>query len=251
MIRAARGLVPDLDHQAYREGVAAMTPLGLAIAVWGLVTGVAMVNTGLSLAACLVMTFTVFAGAAQLAVLPLLATGAPLPVVWATATLVNLRFVIFSAACRRYFLRLRTGQRTFAAYLNGDLGFALFSQRFADAADHGTGEQFGYFYGTAAVNWVAWQAGSIAGFLLGGLAPTEWGLELAASLALIAVVVPMLREAPAVVGVAVTSVAAVATVDWPMRLGLLVSVLLGVGVALAYETFRAGAGARAKTAATE
>ena len=212
-----------------------MIPFSVALGVWGMVTGVAMVNAGLTVSAALLMTFTVFAGSAQLAALPLIATGAPLPIVWATALLVNLRFVIFSAASRRSFVELPWLQRLFAGYVNGDLGFALFSRRFANATEHGTPQQHGYFYGTAAVNWVAWQAASVVGILLGGLAPTDWGLELAAYLGLLTVLIPMVQTFPAFSGVVVTAVLAIATVGLPMRLGLLVAVLAGVAVAVTGE----------------
>ena len=66
-----------------------MSVLGVAIGVWGLVTGVAMVKGGIPIPVALVMTFTAFAGSAQLAVLPLLALKTPLPVVWVTALLVT------------------------------------------------------------------------------------------------------------------------------------------------------------------
>lgn len=231
-------LLPPIDHAAYREGVKAMTPLGPAITVWGVVTGVAMVNAGLTIPAALVMTFTVFAGSAQLSVMPLLATGAPLPIVWVTALLVNLRFVIFAAASRRSFMHLPWPQRLFASYLNGDLGFALFSRRFANADEYGNPEQWGYFYGLAAVNWVIWQAGSILGFLIGGLMPSDWGFELAAYLALLAVLIPMVQRIPAIAGVVSTAAVAVAAVRLPMRLGLLLAVLVGVTVALLGEAWR-------------
>ena len=55
------------------------------ISAWGLVTGVAMVKSGMSVPLALFMTFTVFAGSAQLASLPLIAAGAPMWVIWATA----------------------------------------------------------------------------------------------------------------------------------------------------------------------
>ena len=146
-----KGLLPPIDRQAYHEGLRAMAPLGVAISVWGLVTGVAMVNSGLSIPMAILITLTVFAGSAQLAVLPLLATSAPLPIVWVTALLVNLRFVIFAAASRKSFVMLPWQQRMLAGYLNGDLGFALFSRRFADDPQRGTPEQWGYFYGGALV----------------------------------------------------------------------------------------------------
>jgi predicted branched-subunit amino acid permease len=240
--------IAPIDPPAFREGVRAMAPFGIAIAVWGFVTGVAMVNTGMPVLVGVVMTLTVFAGSAQLAVLPLLAVGAPLPVVWATALIVNLRFVIFAASSRPAFVGLPLRQRTLAGYLNGDLGFALFALRFADDPERGSPVQWGYVYGGAVVNWVVWQVASIAGLLLGGLAPASWGLELAAYLALVAVLVPMTVTSPAVAGVAVAVVTSLVTVRMPLRLGLIVSVVAGVVVALVVERLRASVSARSRTA---
>lgn len=228
-------VLPPIERRGFSEGVRAIAPAGVAIAVWGLVTGVALVKGGLDAPWALLMTLVVFAGSAQLAVLPLLAVQAPLPVVWVTALLVNLRFVIFSAAARTYFTGLPLRQRLFSAYLNGDLGFALFSQRFGDEPERGTPYQWGYFYGAAWLNWIVWQVASIAGILLAGLLPTDWGLELAAVLALVAVVIPMVASRPAVVGVVVTGVVSVALAGLPLKLGLPAAVLVGVGVAVAIE----------------
>ena len=213
-----------------------MMPFAAAIAVWGLVTGVAMVNAGLSVPIAIVITLTVFAGSAQLAVLPLLITSTPLPVVWVTALLVNLRFVIFAAASRKSFVMLPWQQRMLAGYLNGDLGFALFSLRFSDDPERGNPVQWGYFYGGAVVNWVAWMVASIVGILVGASAPEAWGLNLAAYFALLAVLIPMVHRIPAAAGVLVTAVIAVATVHFPMRLGLLLAVVAGVAVAVGVET---------------
>ena len=240
--RAARGMrgwlwswVAPIDPRAFREGVKVMLPLSVAITVWGVVTGVAMVNQGMPLWAGILMTVTVYGGSAQLAALPLLALGTPLPVVWATALVVNLRFVIFAASSRGAFVGLPLRQRTLAGYVNGDLGFALFSLRFADETERGNPEQWGYFYGVAVANWLVWEVSSVAGLLVGGLAPTEWGLELAAYLALLAVLVPLAVKVPSMVGVAVAVVLSLLTVSWPMRSGLLVAVAGGVAVAMAAE----------------
>lgn len=238
-MRGARTLLfAPCTHDHVRAGVRAMTPFALAISVWGLVTGVAMVNAGMTMPGAFAVTLFVFAGSAQLAVLPLLAVGTPLPVVWVTALLVNLRFVIFAAAARSFFVRLPWQQRLVAGYLNGDLGFALFSRAFAGAPERGTPEQYGYFYGTAAVNWLAWQLSSFVGIVLGGLAPTSWGLDLGAALALVAVLIPMANKLPAVAGLVVTGVLSVLTIGIPMRLGLLVSIVAGGAVAVAADAWR-------------
>ena len=91
----------------------------LGIAAWGLVTGVAMVKSGLSLPVAVSMTVLVYAGSAQLAALPLIVAGAPLWVVFATAFCVNLRFVIYSAHWRKYFGHLPRRQRLFTDVLRG------------------------------------------------------------------------------------------------------------------------------------
>ncbi len=80
-----------------------MAGTSLGIGAWGLVTGVAMIKSGMSLPMAVFMSLVVYAGSAQLAVMPLLTVGAPLWVVWLTAACVNLRFVIFSSMWRSYF----------------------------------------------------------------------------------------------------------------------------------------------------
>jgi predicted branched-subunit amino acid permease len=226
------------SRESYQRGVASMMPFALAISVWGLVTGVAMVNAGMTIPGALAVTLFVFAGSAQLAVLPLLAVGTPLPIVWITALLVNLRFVIFAAASRKYFTKLPWHQRLVAGYLNGDLGFALFTREFGDATELGTSDQYGYFYGGATVNWVFWQLSSYLGIVLGGLAPTSWGLDLAAALALVAVLIPLANRLPAVAGMVVTGILSVLLVGMPMKLGLLVSIVAGGAVAVAADVWR-------------
>ena len=212
-----------------------MAPPAVAVAVWGLVTGVAMVNNGLSPAMAIVMSLTVFAGSAQLAVIPLMADRAPHAVIWMTAALVNLRFVIFSAASRKYFTKLSFGQRALASYFNSDLGFALFIGRYGKATEFGTPEQWGFFYGSAGVNWVVWQVSSIVGILLGDVAPASWGLELAAIIGLLAVLIPMVKNRAALAGTLTAAAVSVAAVQLPLRLGVLLAVFFGVAVALTIE----------------
>ena len=96
-------------HPEFARGARDMTGTALGIAAWGLLTGVAMAKSGLAMPLAVLMSLIVFAGSAQLAALPLLAGGAPIWVIWATALCVNLRFVIFSAGWRRYFAHCRAG----------------------------------------------------------------------------------------------------------------------------------------------
>jgi AzlC protein len=73
-------------------------------------------------APALAMSCFVYAGSAQLAALPLMVSGAPMWLVLLTATIVNLRFVIFSAGLQPYFRHLSVGRRLVLGY---DFGLRL------------------------------------------------------------------------------------------------------------------------------
>ena len=131
-------------HPEFVRGAREMTGTALGIGAWGLVTGVAMAKSGLPL--------------------PLLTSGAPLWVIWATALCINLRFAVFSAGWRRYFGVLPRGQRLRMAYFAADLNYVLFLRRFPEPRP--APEQVPYFWGGVACNWTAWQMPSLAGLLL-------------------------------------------------------------------------------------
>lgn len=229
--------VADRRQRDFMRGVRAVAPAAIATAMWGLVTGVAMVKVGLSSMQALAMTLLVFAGSAQLAALPLLAVAAPIWVVLLTATVVNLRFVIFSAALQPYFRRFSVSRRLLLGYLSTDMGFAVFVSRYADAPEdqRGSQEQVWFFLGMAASSWVAWQTASILGILLGAQVPSNWGLEFVAILGLIALMMPMIINRPALVGALTSGIIAVIAVDLPLRLGLVVAVVAGIAAAMAAE----------------
>ena len=94
-----------------REGFRAFLPLSVGLIPWALVTGVAMRSTGLSVVEAVGMNLIVFAGTAQLGTLPLIGAGAPLWLIAVTALVLNLRFLIFSAALAPAFERVPLLQR--------------------------------------------------------------------------------------------------------------------------------------------
>ena len=229
--RAEAALRPaDEDQAMWREGVKAGIPSLFGIAAWGLVVGVAMIKTGLSLWQALGMTLIVFAGSAQLASLPLIVANAPIWVVFATALVVNLRFVIFSALLAPHFAHLPWHKRLMLGYTAGDMTVALFLQRFPDEAP--AVGKVSYLKGLLYPNWTAWQVGSIAGIFLGSAVPEEWGLGFAGSLAILCILVPMVLNSAALCGVLVASATAVLAYGFPYKLGLLTAVVLGMGTSM-------------------
>ena len=71
---------------AFLRGARDLLPPAPGIFAWGLVTGVAMVKSGLSTTAALVLSLAAYAGSAQLAAMPLLAAFTPVWIVLFTAT---------------------------------------------------------------------------------------------------------------------------------------------------------------------
>ncbi len=217
-------------HPQFKAGVREMSGVSLGIAAWGLVTGVAMVKSGMSVALALFMSLAVFAGSAQLAVVPLIAVGAPMWVVWATAVCVNVRFAIFSAQWRPFFRRFALRERLAMGYFTGDLNYVLFMRRFHEPReDEG---QIEYFLGGAALNWFAWQLPSMAGILLANVIPTQWGLGFAGVLALLGLSYSLLSDRATAIAGVVAGAAAVAAFALPMRLNIVVAIAAAVCVGL-------------------
>ncbi|MES3023707.1 MAG: AzlC family ABC transporter permease [Pseudomonadota bacterium] len=230
---AAPARPPDKDGALWREALTTGLPTLFGIAAWGMVTGVAMVKSGLSVGQALGMTVLVFAGSAQLAALPLIVAGAPIWVVFATALVVNLRFVIFSVLLAPHFAHLPWKKRVLLGYVAGDVTVALFLRRFPDQAP--VAGKLSYLQGLLVPNWCSWQVGSIAGVLLGAAVPASWGLGFAGILAILCILIPAVINRAALCGVLVAAAASVLFFSMPYKLGVLLAVALGMGCAMLVE----------------
>ena len=217
-------------HPEFQRGARDMVGVSFGIAAWALLTGVAMAKSGLALPLVLLMSAIVFAGSAQLAVLPLMAGGAPLWVIWATALCVNLRFVIFSAGWRPYLAHLPFWQRVRTGYFTADLNYVVFQRRFPEPRP--TPGQLPYLWGGVAVNWPAWQVPSLAGILLADRIPESWGLGFAGTLALLGLLYSLVADRATLVAAAVAGCAAVAAYALPLKLNIVVAIAAAVAMGL-------------------
>jgi 4-azaleucine resistance transporter AzlC len=225
----------DRAAAAFRDGARAAAPLIPGIVPFALVVGVAAVDAGLSLAQTVGMSVIVFAGASQLAALELIDRGAPAIVVVATAVVINLRMLMYSASIAPHFRRFGASRKALLAYNLTDQAYALSISKYAE--DGASAEAFRgrYYLGIAVVLWSVWQAGTIAGAVLGARIPARWGLEFAAPLVFLALLVPALRDRPSVAAGATAALVAVLGVDVPLNLGLLVASLVGIAVGVVSE----------------
>jgi predicted branched-subunit amino acid permease len=224
-------------HPEFRNGVRDMSPQSPGIAAWGLMTGVAMVKSGMSVIESLAMAVLVFAGSSQLASIPLIIAGAPVWVILATGFCVNLRFVVFSLHLRPYLMHLPLWQRMTHGYLTADLSYVLFTRRFPKPATEAEGHraQEAYLAGNCFINWCSWVGASVVGVALANFIPTAWGLGFAGILCLVGILCSLATTRLRIISATVASVAAVAAYAMPLKLNIVVAIAAAVILCLALE----------------
>ena len=232
-------------HPEFRRGMLDMASAAPGIASWGLMTGVAMAKSGLSLFETLLMCLLVFAGSSQLAALPLMLAGAPMWVVLATAFCVNLRFAVFSAHLRNYVMHQALWRRLVSGYFTADLSYMMFVSRYPTPAQDAPtiAAQEAYLAGNCTINWLSWVAPGLVGIALANSIPMSWGLGFAAILALTGILCSLATTGLRVVSLSVAGAAAVAAFALPLKLNILVAIAAAVAVCLLLErpgTQRAG-----------
>jgi predicted branched-subunit amino acid permease len=217
-----------------RRGAHAALPAAPGVVAWGLVMGVAMVQSGISVPWAIAISLLTYAGSAQLAALPLIAAGQPFWLVALAALVTNLRFVIYSASLRRWFEAYSLRRRAFLGYFTGDFTFAMFMERVGreGAFEH----RDAWFLGTCGLIWVIWQVTSIIGIVAATAVPSEWGLQFAGTLALLALAIPLCLEWPGLAGAAVAAPIAVATRELPLGLGLVAGLIAGIAAAVLVDS---------------
>lgn len=218
----------------FRIGVRDMSPVAMGIGAWGLMTGVAMVKSNMSVIEALAMTLLVYAGSSQLAAIPLLFAGAPAWVILATGFCVNLRFVVFSLHLRPYLMHMPRWRRMTHGYLTADMSYALFTKKYPQPpltiAEQESQEA--YLTGNYFVTWCAWMGMSLLGVALANFIPQDWGLGFAGVLSLVAIVCSMATTRLRVLAALIAGATAVAAYALPLKLNIVVAI--GVAVLLCF-----------------
>lgn len=226
-----------MRHPDYARGAREMVGVALGIGAWGLVTGVAMAKSGMGVGLAVAMSLLVFAGSAQLAAVPMIAAGAPVWVVWATALCLNLRFVVFSTQWRPYFKHLPRAQRARIMFFAADLNYVLFMRRFPQPVP--APEQVPYYWGAVTVNAGAWHVMSLLGIALAQWVPVHWGLGFAGTVALLTMVLSMLADRALWLPALMAGTAAVAAYALPLKLHVLVAIAAAVAMGSVLDHLRA------------
>lgn len=222
------GAISDRKRYYFSLGLKDTAAPLIATGIWGFVTGIAMMKSALGESFSALMTLMVYAGSAQLTSLPLINSNSPIWLIFVAGMIVNIRFIIFSAALQPFFRHLVWYKRLLLGYITTDMGFVLFMSRFGHDSTRERMRHVWYFLGLVIPNWLVWQTTSFMGIYAGRLVPESWGIEYAAVLALLAVVVPLLKTRPFVMCLVVAGLVAWAGQLLPLRMGLGAAVIAGV-----------------------
>ena len=232
---------PALVRAAVRDGLVAMAPLALGVAPFGLVVGATAAEEGLSTLQAVGLSVGVFAGASQLAAIDLLGAGAPLLVVIATALVINMRMVMYSASLAPHVRELPRRRRLAMSYLLVDQAYALSVLRW-ERHDEPVRVRFAFYLAVALPLWTIWQTTTLVGAVVGSRVPDGVPLSFTVTLVFLAVLVPSLTDRPRVVAAVVAGGVAMGARGLPADLALIVGAVCGIAAGVWAEA-RSEAGA--------
>lgn len=216
-------------------GIMAELPILLGVIPFGLIYGVLALQGGLPWSVAFAMSSIVFAGSAQVVAAQLFAAGAPGALIFATAGILNLRHLLYSASVAPYLKPVRPAWKWVLAYLLTDEAYAVTITHFRQMRGGTAGQAQWFFLGAGITLWLTWQASTVAGLLLGAQLPPQWNLDFALPLTFMALVIPALTDRASIASALVGGVVAVSADAIPLRLGLLLGAIAGILVGVGVE----------------
>jgi predicted branched-subunit amino acid permease len=212
---------------AFNFGFRAILPITTGIIPFGAVVGTLCHEAQFSFFQTMAMNVLVYAGASQLAATELMMQNAAGFVVIATGLVINLRFILYSAAISPLLSQSRLLTKVACAFTLTDQGYAVMSAH-QDKLKTKT-ETLSFYFGTAACMMLVWNLSVIAGFIFGNFAPAAWALDFAVPLSFIALVIPTLKNKYYVLVAIFSSVVSILLSQMPYKMGLVLTAILAVG----------------------
>lgn len=213
----------------FSRGFWAMLPITTGVAPFGIVMGTVASEAGLSFARSTFMNFWVFAGAAQLAAVDLMSQNAASAVVVATGLIINLRFLLYSAALVPVVRNSRPLTRVLCAYWITDQNYAVMSAHHQelDTPEHAVR----FYLGASLAMFLVWHLSVVAGFVFGNFAPAGWALDYAVPVSFVALVIPTLKSRKHLVVAAFSAGVSLVFYAVPFRMGLILTALAAMALA--------------------
>ncbi len=210
------------------DGLKSIAPLMPGSVLFGLAFGALIRVAGIDPWVGSYASVSVVAGASQIAIVEAIRSNAPAVIAVLTALVINARFALYSAALAPVFAAFPTRWKLGLAHLMTDQAAVvalLHADRYPDPV-----RRRWFILGGALPFVVVWAMGSVAGIVLGPVIPDAWQIGFIVPLMFLAVLVPGLHDAPAVVTVAVSTLVVVLAKDLPWGLNVLAGALIAIVV---------------------
>jgi predicted branched-subunit amino acid permease len=214
----------------FRFGFLKILPIMSGVVPFGAVVGSAASEAGLSVTQSMLINVFVFAGASQLAAVNLMTKNATIAVVVFTGLIINLRFLLYSAAISPVLHGSSFWTRFFGAYFLTDQSYAVMSaheKHFKSSKD-----AIQFYFGACACMVITWHLSVLAGTLFGNFAPRNWALDYAVPLSFIALVIPTLKNRAYAFVAICSALSGILLYRLPLNLGLIASALIAISVAV-------------------
>jgi len=201
-------------------------PLSIAVVPWGILTGAIAIQIGLSAWQSQVMSLLVFAGAAQLSGMTLMAGSASILSIFGTTFVISSRHLLYSITFRQYVSSLSLAWRI-------ALAFVLTDEMFAVSQTHTqrTGK-FSAFYALVVgfVFYAVWNIATLIGIIAGDYFDniTELGLDFAIAATFIGMTFDKIRQWPIVVAMLTSGIASVILKPFFVDSHIVIAGLLGM-----------------------
>lgn len=250
MVAAYSGIVPDestndpgrdksdATQSAIRQGIA----VGVATGLYGISFGALSVAAGFSLIQTSVLSLLMFTGGSQYALVGVITAGglASAPSAIFSSTLLGSRNALYGMRMQAV-VGNSPLQKVAAAWLTIDESVAV------SLAQRTHRSRVAGFWATGLAVFVAWNAMTIVGAVLGDMIgdPRTYGLDAAAAVAFLGLIWPRLRaKQPVAVGVGAAIVATVltpvVTPGLPVIIASVVALIVGIGNYFAPASDRTG-----------
>jgi predicted branched-subunit amino acid permease len=218
--------VAATPRDRFIEGAKAVSPILLGVVPFGLIVGVTVAGTPINNWVGWATSWVIFAGAAQIAAIDLINSGAVAWVAIATPLVINLRHAMYSAALAPQFGKLSRLDRIWLPYVLTDQAFVISASRYEPDSDPLTVKWF--YLGAALTLWVPWQIATLVGIVVGAQVPAGWSLDYAIALVFLGLLAPAVSSRPAAVAAVVGGFVAVLSLDLPNGIGIMIASIAGV-----------------------
>lgn len=214
------------DFQTVQQAIVAIFPLSLAVVPWGVLCGSLAINVGLTPLQAQLMSLLVFAGAAQLAALTIMAASGSLSSMFSSTFVISSRHLLYSAVFREHVRKSSFGLRCSIAFFLTDEMFAVTcayivkNKRFSPVYALSSGITF----------YVIWNISTFAGIVVGQHIPNleHLGLEFAIAATFIAIVIPLIKNRSTMVSVVTSGLSAIILSIFMEEYALIMATFIGM-----------------------